>query len=108
MSNVLGMSKLEVMAWLDEMERLNLEEQMLAVAASNPSESYIKSLKRKLQARAQGTTAQNETQHRNAKRMALMAGHAVVVQDTQAYIDEMKRKWRDADGNRKRNRPSRG
>ena len=108
MSNVLGMSKLEVMAWLDEMERLSLEEQMLSVAASNPSESYVNSLKRKLQARKRGTTAQNESQHRSAKRMALLAGHAVQVTDSKAYIDEMKRKWRDADGNRKRNRPSRG
>ena len=96
------MSRAEVLAWLGEMERLGLEEQMLATAAANPSESYIKSLTRKLQARRGGTTAQDEALHRSNKAQALIMGHAIKVTDSAAYVAEMKAKWEGRKSNANR------
>jgi len=97
------MSRLEVMAWLGEMERLQLVEQMQAVAAANPSDNYIKSLERKLRARRGGTTAQDETMHRSNKQQALMMGHAVRVTNTAAYVADMKAAWEGRKSNANRN-----
>jgi len=74
---LLHMDPLEVLAYEEEMERLDAEGQLAACAAANPSKKYVRKLMK--QARGKTTKLQDDRQHRRGKRQALMAGHAMVL-----------------------------